>query len=115
MQATCRRLGHSFYHLDGVGQLPHLDALLAIPELEGVQWVMGDGQPDAEHWGHVYRKIRAAGKLLQVSAGHSRQSFKVLDFLVQATGSGKGIIVTGRVPRRRAEEMLELCRRYGAE
>jgi 5-methyltetrahydrofolate--homocysteine methyltransferase len=115
LQATCRRLGHAFYHLDGIGQLPHLDALLSLPELDGIQWVMGDGQPEAEHWGHVYRRIREAGKLLQVSSGHTSQGFKVIDFLAEATGSGRGIIITGQVPCRREPEMRELLRRYGAE
>jgi len=115
LQATCRRLGHSIYHLDGVGQLPHLSSLLALPELNAIQWVAGDGQPGAEHWGDVYRKIRSSGKLMQVSAGHSENSFQVIDFLAQATGSGRGFIVTGRVPRRREAEMRELLRKYGAE
>ncbi len=30
LQATCQRLGRSFYHLDGVGQIPHLSSLLGI-------------------------------------------------------------------------------------
>ena len=35
--ASCNRLGNSFYHLDGVGQIRHLDSLLAIAELKGIQ------------------------------------------------------------------------------
>jgi len=41
LQASCRRLDHAFYHLDGRGQLPHLDSLLSIKELKGIQ--MGTG------------------------------------------------------------------------
>ena len=59
---ACRELGRAIYHLDGVGELRHLDHLLAIPELNAVQWVYGDGQPSARHWIEVYRKIAAAGK-----------------------------------------------------
>ncbi|MHB0997699.1 MAG: hypothetical protein ACYC27_00520 [Armatimonadota bacterium] len=63
---SCRKLGNAFYHLDGPGQLPHLDSLLTIEELKGVQWVPGAGVPDWEYWPEVYRKIRDAGKLIQV-------------------------------------------------
>ena len=50
------------YHLDGVGQLAHLDMLLALPRLKAVQWVYGDGKPSARHWMEVYQKIARAGK-----------------------------------------------------
>ncbi len=63
---TCRRLDYAFYHLDGVGQLPHLELLLSIPELHGIQWVPGTGQPEAAEWPDVLRRIRDAGKLVQI-------------------------------------------------
>ena len=54
LEASCRRLPHSMYHLDGIGQLPHLDSLLTIKELDAVQWVPGDGKPKQGEWPHVY-------------------------------------------------------------
>ena len=45
LQEQCRRLEYSIYHLDGPGQILHLDYLLEIPELNGIQWVPGAGQP----------------------------------------------------------------------
>ena len=50
LTASCRRLEYAFYHLDGVGQLAHLDMLLGIPELHGIQWIPGDGKPGPEEW-----------------------------------------------------------------
>lgn len=50
------------YHLDGVGQLPHLPQLLQEPKLRAIQWVYGDGQPTAEHWIDIYKQIERAGK-----------------------------------------------------
>ena len=50
LSACCEALDYAFYHLDGKGQLPHLDMLLALERLRGIQWVPGDGQPQAEHW-----------------------------------------------------------------
>jgi 5-methyltetrahydrofolate--homocysteine methyltransferase len=67
LAACCAQMEHGFYHLDGKGELPHLDHLLAVPGLKGVQWVPGDGNPgpcEAE-WLPVQRRIRAAGKLIQ--------------------------------------------------
>ncbi len=90
LAASCRRLTHSFYHLDGPGQLPHLDSLLAIDELDGVQWVPGDGSPNQKHWPELYRKIRKAGKLIQLFGG-----LDTLDAVATQLGSAEGIIVVG--------------------
>lgn len=60
-------LDHSVFHLDGVGALRHLDRLLSIEKLDGVQWVYGDGQPTARAWKDVLQKIQKAGKNVQVN------------------------------------------------
>lgn len=57
---------NSFYHMDGTGQIAHLDKLLSIKKLKGIQWQPGIGQPTADHWLDVLKKIREAGKLCQV-------------------------------------------------
>jgi len=59
-------LDASIYHLDGPGALKHLDTLLSIEKLNGIQWVYGAGQPTASHWIPVLKKIQAAGKLIHV-------------------------------------------------
>ncbi len=66
LQATCRRLKHAFYHLDGAGQLPHVDTLLDIDELKGIQWVPGSNSPGVTHWPELYRRFRERGKLVQL-------------------------------------------------
>lgn len=58
---------HSIFHLDGPGALHHLDSLLAIPELNGIQWVYGAGNPTAAHWIPVLKKIQDAGKLIHIT------------------------------------------------
>ena len=60
------RLPHSFYHLDGIGELPHLDRLLADPALAGVQWVPGAGQAPLQEWDEVLNRIADSGKKLQL-------------------------------------------------
>ena len=66
LQEDARRLTNTIYHLDGIGELPHLDQILAIPELNAVQWVYGTGQPGPYAWVDVYRKILAAGKQIMI-------------------------------------------------
>ncbi len=83
LEATCARLPYSLYHLDGVGQLAHLDSLLTIDDLDGVQWVPGDGKPDCAHWPDVYQKIHASGKKIQLLGG-----FDVIDAVVEQIGAG---------------------------
>ena len=66
LEKICSELDFAFYHLDGKGQLNHLDQLLAIKDLSGIQWVPGDGAPPPEEWLPVLEKIRSAGKLCQL-------------------------------------------------
>jgi 5-methyltetrahydrofolate--homocysteine methyltransferase len=66
LQRDCELLDHTIYHLDGVGQIPHLDMLLGLENLDAVQWVYGAGQPTAPHWIDLYKRIEAAGKGIQV-------------------------------------------------
>lgn len=66
LAALCEILDDSFYHLDGKGEIPHLDVLVSIEKLKGVQWIPGDGQPPADQWLELLKRIRDAGKFCQV-------------------------------------------------
>ncbi len=59
-------LDHAVYHMDGPGQIRHLDDLLALPNLHTIQWVPGAGQPAAPAWLEMLKKIQHAGKGVQV-------------------------------------------------
>lgn len=109
LEASCRRLSNAFYHLDGVGELPHLDSLLSIEGLKGVQWVPGDGRPGAAHWPEVYRKIRAAGKLIQLWG-----DLHTMDALASQLGSVKGIVCFAGGNPAKSPEARELLTKYGA-
>ena len=108
--AACKRLVNPFYHLDGPGQLPHLDSLLSIPELKGIQWVPGAGAPDCGQWPEVYRKIHDAGKLIQVFGGAPCPEF---DAIVEQIGTAEGIILTAGASADRKDEVLEFLAKYG--
>ena len=90
LTASSEKLPNAFYHLDGSGQLPHLDSLLTIKTLKGVQWVPDPGQPDCAHWAEVYEKIRRAGKLIQLFG-----DFEVLGAVCAQLGSARGIHLKG--------------------
>ncbi len=56
--------GRVVYHLDGPGQLVHLDSLLAMEGVHAIQWVPGAGNKDTLDPKHdeLYRRILDAGK-----------------------------------------------------
>jgi 5-methyltetrahydrofolate--homocysteine methyltransferase len=74
LAAMCDHLDDAFYHLDGKGQIPHLDMLLALDRLRGIQWIPGAGAPPPEEWLPLLKRIRDSGKLCQlyVSAAGAR-------------------------------------------
>ena len=109
LTATCKRLGNAFYHLDGVGQLAHLDKLLKIPELKGIQWVPGAGKPVQADWPEVLRKVRDAGKLIQLGG-----NFATMDKLVRDLGSPEGILLICHAKIDQQPQYEECLRKYGA-
>ncbi len=74
-------LDRNIFHLDGPGALRHLDALLAQPRLNGVQWVCGAGQGPARKWIDVYKRIQAAGKSIQLMAENFDDAMAVAEHL----------------------------------
>jgi hypothetical protein len=66
LTACCDHLSHGFYHLDGRGEIPHLDLLLSIERLRGIQWIPGDGARPPEEWLPLLKRIRDGGKRCQV-------------------------------------------------
>lgn len=71
-------LARSLFHLDGPQALRHLDLVLALPGISGVQWVYGEGNGPATRWIDVYGKVLAAGKCVQVIAGSPAEALDVL-------------------------------------
>ena len=66
LAACCDALDDGFYHLDGKGQIPHLEMLLSLPRLRGIQWIPCDGASPPEEWLPLLKRIRDAGKLCQL-------------------------------------------------
>ena len=57
-------LDRSIFHVDGPDMVRHLDLLLDIPKLDAIQWVPGDGKPEAIGWIPMLKKIQGKGKSL---------------------------------------------------
>lgn len=115
LAASCRRLRNSFYHLDGPGQLPHLDSLLTIPQLKGVQWIPGAGQPDEAHWPDVYRRIRDAGKKIQLFGRESSENYRVLDALAAQLGSAHQTVLLAEADRSEEDAVRRFLARHGCD
>ena len=60
---------------------------ISIPELDGVQWIPGDGKPTCAHWPEVYRKIAAAGKKIQIING----GFESVAAVIAQIGGARGV------------------------
>ena len=112
LEAMCRKLSNPFFHLDGPGMLTHLDSLLAIPELKGIQWVPGAGQPDLVEWIDVFRKIRNAGKRIQFFTSQSKLGWRALDVIAGELGGGQGIMMYGSAPQDDELEVRGMRKRY---
>ena len=107
LKACCDHLDYGFYHLDGKGQIPHLDLLLSIERLRGIQWVTGDGTLPPEKWPQLLKRIVDAGKLCQlnVSPNGARTIVKHLG------GRGFAFHVTEPMSRNEAEGFLQVLAR----
>ena len=99
----CSRVDHAFYHLDGIGQLPHLDMMLGIDGLHGVQWIPGAGQKPAAQWPDVLNRILGAGKKMQIYSNDPDEIFQ----MVADTGGARNTIIGVRgVAEHEADEYV---------
>ena len=59
---------HNVWHLDGPGCARHMDDLLAVKEIQAIQWVQGagNGEPILQ-WIPLLKRIQAAKKSIMVS------------------------------------------------
>ncbi len=100
--ACCDALDHGFYHLDGKGQIKHLDMLLSLERLRGIQWIPGDGQPPPEAWLPLLKRIRDAGKLCQLYV--TPQGAQTI--VQELGGRGFALYIVGLLSREEADDLL---------
>jgi len=67
LEVELSAVDHALFHLDGPGALPHLDDILSLKKLRGIQWVPGAGAEEpGPAWFDLYKRILGAGKALWV-------------------------------------------------
>ena len=117
LQDLVDQVGHmdrSIYHLDGAGEIPHVDMLLDIPGLTGIQWVPGAGQPSVreECWLDLYKKIQDKKKNLVLIGGVNEKDEAGTERLIKSLDP-TGLYLSGHFSsREKAEEMLEKITRW---
>lgn len=57
---------HNVYHVDGQGVANHLDHILALPEINGIQWVQDPHKQAIMQWLPLIKKVQDAGKSIIV-------------------------------------------------
>ena len=91
LAAACRKLPYSFYRIDGPEQLIHLDALLDLEELNGIQWISSPNEGNADSRSEVCRRVRATGKLLHIGVADEQRT-EDFDRIVEQLGSPAGLL-----------------------
>jgi hypothetical protein len=91
-------LDNSCFHLDGPDAFKYLDDILAIDEIDAVQWVPGAGRKPGYEWPEVINKIQSAGKAVvlygscnEIKAIHGRYKSELLVYDVQAENEAEGL------------------------
>lgn len=112
LQKECQLIPRTIYHLDGPGAVRHLDSILTVPELDGVQWINGAGAPGLDQWPDIYRKIHAAGKLCQVFINGSSE-LPYIDYITDLLGTTKGLCFICSGPAQEREAFDRYLEKYG--
>jgi len=96
-------LGQSVYHLDGTGEIKHLDMLLSIPQLHAIQWTP---EPKisfiSEESLGVYKKTLAAGRKVVLLGVPPEQ----LQIIFDAVGRDGLFILTHPGTRKEADDLI---------
>lgn len=109
LQEQTSFMDRSVYHLDGPGEIPHLDWILSLPRLSAVQWTSGDGADPVTDpsWYPLYHRIQAAGKgivLLGADPAGLENLFKHV--------SQRGLFITAAVrDEKEAGEVVEMAQK----
>ncbi len=93
-------LDRSLFHLDGPGAVRHLDRILQIPGLDGIQWVPGAGSDSMLEWIPLLRRIQKAGKCIHITV-KAHEIKPILEDL-----SPKGIMFSTSVSSKEEAESL---------
>ncbi len=110
IREQCQKLDYTLYHLDGVGAIRHLDALLEIEELNAIQWTPGVGEPQGgdPKWYDLYRCIKAGGKSVEANW----VTLDELEPLLDNVGAEGMLLSMDFKNEREIDEALKIVDRY---
>jgi len=105
-------MDRSVYHLDGPGQLPHVEQLLSLPQLNAVQWTPGDGNESLgdPRWFGLYEEVQRAGKGLVLLG----VTFEELETLLRHV-STKGLFISCCADAATAREIVRMAEGFGVK
>jgi hypothetical protein len=109
LEQQTRWVERTIFHLDGPGAIRHLDALLALPRLAGIQWVPGDGHLPMVKWLPLLRRIQTRGKRLVLNCTPG----EVQTLLAELEPEGL-LLATTCDSQAEAEELLRLVSTWRA-
>ncbi|HOX86921.1 MAG TPA: hypothetical protein PKW76_11270 [bacterium] len=115
LRQSAEKLDHAFYHLDGVNAKVHLDDLLAIEAIRGIQWVPGDAAPDIGCWPEIYRRITAKGKHVQFFNVQAGGRLDTIDQLIEQTGRPGAFAAVLDADISQRNQVIELLQKYEIE
>lgn len=104
----------SIYHLDGVGELNHLDMILDIPGLTGIQWTPGTGCEPLwdERWFPIYRKIQDKKKNLVLLGGINECDMAGAERLIKTLDPVGFYIKCWSSTKQRGEQMVQAVTKW---
>jgi len=112
LDAQCRWLDYSLYHLDGTTCLQHLDNLLEIDSINAIEWTPQDqSQPSggSPYWYDLYKRIKSAGKGVQVIGVRDDELIPLLDAIGP---EGTYVMMAGDRSFAQAEKLLRAVDSY---
>jgi hypothetical protein len=95
-------LDYPFYHLDGIGAIPHLDSLLQLQKLKAIQWQPGAGKEKLAQWYDLIRKILDHRKSVQLYASPDE-----VDGLVKNVGPRGLLVICESASNEQAEILMD--------
>ena len=99
------------YHLDGPGNVTHLESICALDGIKVVQWVPGAGEGRTEDWTSLYERIDALGKGLRLSVDSPERAVALWE---KYNNSGRLILHVKAEDRAAMDRYLEAFEHVGS-
>lgn len=114
LTAQVESMDRSIYHLDGEGEIRHLDMILDIPGLTGIQWTSGTGNSPlySEKWLELYRRIQDKKKNLVLLGAISEHDMGSAERLCKSIDPVGVYFSVWASTKEKAEEIVESIEKW---